>query len=391
LSVVAALILLDSNLYLAEILLGREPDWGIELQQSWVAYVASVLYLLLWGGLLAALHLHAQSEKPRATPALRIATMAAAVGIALVAIRMALSLVSPESFTIREPGLAYYAVRIVPGLLLFLPLSLLALLVARNARPDVVSPQRVASTEWAACGRGLRIYANALTWKIAVVATTSLALLVAAFGEYRGLGRFLLWAPPLIMLAVSVRMVVGLRRASEQPYDSPAKTPATLAYVLALLAALLELYMTYLSFRVQSGADNGNLRYGAMRDMQERIVQLSKYSTYLGLVAVAALVLSLRSLFLHWGQQALARRTLVTALGIATTLIVVVLLRREAMAHGQHAMQKIIAYASLGITIAFATALSLRALALSASRMIGATPKLAGDIVHKGDHNTPAA
>lgn len=383
---VVALTVIDKNLYLGLILLGHEPNWDTTLLQSRLyLYVSSFLYLLQWGGLLAALHVQARREDNRSNRIQWIKSTAVIVGILLITLRLVISLVSSLSTTLSDASIASYLVHFVPGFLLFVPLAWIASSVAEDARFEPEQTQNITNPQWTICAQGLGIYANALTWKLAIIVASSVALLVAAVGQYQGLTRFLQSAPMLVMLAVSLRMVWGLRHVANQPYDSPAKDAATLAFLLALIGSLLDLYTTYLAFSLQSAIKANSIGFGALRDMQERIMQVGKYSTYVGLGAVAALVLSLRTLFRHWGQRVLARRSLFTALGIGMTLLMVVLLRREAAASGHYATERIIGYASLALTFALATLLSLRSLTLSASRMIETTPKLVSAILCEDD------
>ncbi len=172
--------------------------------------------------------------------------------------------------------------------------ALLGVAAARAAEP--IDLEHLGSG-WLPAANGLRLYADALSWRLGVTVFGYLILLMGALGGSRGMVQLVGWVLPLAAVITGIAMVVGIYRFAQQPALSPARSPAWIAFAGMVCASVTDLGSLILTLRVM-GADEHS--YAAMH----RAMDSADTAQTLSLWAMGAGFFSLLSLLVAFGKLA---------------------------------------------------------------------------------------
>ncbi len=174
---------------------------------------------------------------------------------------------------------------------------------------------------WLPAANGLRLYADALAWRLGITVFGYVMLLMGALGRSRGMLQLVGWVLPLAAVVTGIAMIVGVYRFAQQPAHSPARSPAWVAFVAMVCASVTDFAGLVLSLQVLS-ADQHN--YAAMRhamDNAETAQTLSVWAMAVGFVGLLSLLVAFGKLAQYLGPTRLFGRVV----GVASAILIVAL------------------------------------------------------------------
>jgi hypothetical protein len=176
------------------------------------------------------------------------------------------------------------------------------------------------SGDWRLCADGLKLYGDALVWRLLVTVFAYMLLFVALLGRSIALAKLIGWVLPLAAVITSVAMVVGIARYARQPSHSPAGGAAWAAFGGMLIGVLLELYGLVLTLRLLMVGDGSRYRsLSDIQDLAERAQSVSTFAMAVGFFSLITLLASFAKIINYIGPTQLFGRLV----GVATALVMV--------------------------------------------------------------------
>ncbi len=176
---------------------------------------------------------------------------------------------------------------------------------------------------WREAASGLKLYGDALAWRLAITVGAYLLLFVAVSAKSVGLAKLVGWLLPLAAVITGLVMIAGVVRYSRQPDNSPARSAAYAAFVFMVIGAALECYGLVLTLKVLTANSSSWDAVRSAREAAESAQSLSVWAMIVAFCALVALLISFRQVADHVGDRRLAARVitvavlLVSAAGIA--------------------------------------------------------------------------
>lgn len=178
---------------------------------------------------------------------------------------------------------------------------LVVLALRRERDPEETSmPERSADPEdnayydrWSPAADGLRLYGDALGWRLAAMVMGYSLLLFALLGKSPGLAKLVMWALPTAGVITGIAMLVGVFKYASQPDESPGKSPALFAAIAMCVMALLDGYALLLVFKFLTADPKS---YTAAMEAQKSVMQAQSMTTWAMGLGFTALVVLLASM-----------------------------------------------------------------------------------------------
>lgn len=170
--------------------------------------------------------------------------------------------------------------------------------------------------EWQTAASGLRLYADALSWRLALTIIGYVLLLLALLGQSTGLAKLVAWLLPLSLAATAIAMAIGIFRFSRQPGHSPARATAASAFATILIGTLLQLWALVLVVRVLGSQES---TYRKARELTEQAQSMDTWALAAGFLTLVLLLVSFAQLANYLGARHLFGR--VVGVGSAIVLL----------------------------------------------------------------------
>ncbi|HUH01540.1 MAG TPA: hypothetical protein VML75_06065 [Kofleriaceae bacterium] len=181
---------------------------------------------------------------------------------------------------------------------------------------DVPMEAQPLGREWQTAAAGLRLYADALSWRLALTIIGYVVLLLALLGQSAGLAKLVAWLLPLSLAATAIAMAIGIFRFSRQPGHSPARATAASAFAAMLIGTVLQLWALVLVVRVLGSSES---TYRKARELTEQAQAMDTWALALGFLTLVLLLVSFAQLANYLGARHLFGR--VVGVGSAIVLL----------------------------------------------------------------------
>lgn len=170
--------------------------------------------------------------------------------------------------------------------------------------------------EWSGAASGLRLYADALSWRLALTIIGYVLLLFAVLGQSMALAKLVAWMLPLALAVTTTVMVVGIFRFSRQPGHSPARGTAAAAFASMLVGGLVQIWSLLLVLQVLGGSQSSHRK---LRELGDQAQSMDTWALALGFLALVLLLVSFAQLANYLGARQLFGR--VVGVGSAIVLL----------------------------------------------------------------------
>ena len=330
----------------------RSRGRGLFIASAVAAFVAAAASLVLWIAPLA--HWHLSSSITRMVSTAFVVTEPAALGLAmggLVRILVsrgerrtgglfwvALPFVAWPIFfylaqmhgvvRIESPWASFFLGTVLwsvgAGWLLYFAIRVRRLLLGSAFAPNEAGDLEHLGPGWLPAANGLRLYADALSWRLGITVFGYVVLLMGALGRSRGTVQLVGWVLPLAAVVTGIVMVVGLYRFAQQPAHSPARAPAWFAFAAMVCAGVTEFGGLMLTLQVVTADQHS---YTAMRhamDSVETAQTLSVWAMAVGFVGLLSLLVAFGKLANFIGPTRLFGRVVGVASAIFMVALVVI-------------------------------------------------------------------
>jgi hypothetical protein len=146
---------------------------------------------------------------------------------------------------------------------------------------------------WTPAADGLKLYGDALSWRVTAIVICYGLLLFAVLGKSQGLAKLIMWALPTVSVLTGIAMVTGAFRYANQPEESPGQAPAVFAAISMAIVALLDGYALLLIFKFLTADPKS---YRAAREAMDAVKSAQSMTTWslgLGFASLVVLLLSM--------------------------------------------------------------------------------------------------
>ncbi len=185
------------------------------------------------------------------------------------------------------------------------------------------SGEPLAASGWQAPADGLRLYGNALAWRLGLILSCYTLLLLAISGKSIGLVKLVTWALPVAGLITGLAMTIGVYRFSQQPAPSRGRGSAYTGFAAMVISLALEAYGFVLVLKALTADPRSYAALEAAQRAAEEANRLSVWAMAVGFGGLLALLLSFAGVVRYVGREALVPRvinvaiTLLLAAGVA--------------------------------------------------------------------------
>lgn len=174
---------------------------------------------------------------------------------------------------------------------------------------------------WLPAANGLRLYADALSWRLGITVFAYVMLLMGALGRSRGMLQLVAWVLPLAAVITGVAMIVGLYRFAQQPAHSPARVPAWFAFTAMVCASIADFGGLILTVQAVTANEHSYTAMHHAREAAETAQTLSVWAMAVGFVGLLSLLVAFGKLARYIGPTRLFGRVV----GVASAILIVAL------------------------------------------------------------------
>lgn len=229
---------------------------------------------------------------------------------------------------------------------------------------------------WETSSRGLRLYAAAIAWRLAILVLGVLALFFAYRARSVAAARFLMWAIPVAGLVASGFALAGLAKYAFVPNDTGGRPTALAGLTCSALAVCVDLIGLLLVLSALTSRD-----LGAVAALGERLSIANGLGQGLGLTSLLVLLASFRRVG-HFIGLDLAGRTWATSALVGVAALVVVGARAATADRGM-AVSDALGLSLLGLLLALVAVVMYLAIARDLARAIDERTRLPRSVANR--------
>ncbi|HTM19343.1 MAG TPA: hypothetical protein VL172_02510, partial [Kofleriaceae bacterium] len=171
---------------------------------------------------------------------------------------------------------------------------------------------------WSDVAAGLRVYGDALAWRIGLTFVGLLLLFMAGMARSVALAGLFGALLPFALLLSALVMLAGLARYASQPPGSPGRAPAWIAFAGLVMGMALDLFGLVIVIKMIGGS-----REHLTEALRDRSTSLTRWGLICGGVSFASLLISFAAVAVHLRRPDMLRKVvgLVTFLILASAVL----------------------------------------------------------------------
>ncbi len=305
---ISARVIVDASLLVADYV---KSDWVARFLLTNKPGTAALLVVFTVGPALLLWLLHARTAQERRSPVVWL-------GLAALALQLVRGLYQSFSGP-ASGGNEWIQVFLSTGS--FVTAILVAAWLAWSERKNQVFGGTAIGADWSMPSRGLRLYQQALVWRLVLTVAGYGLLFIAIKGRSQEMAETLSWAGSLVAIVTGAFMTVGVFRFANQPVGTPGRGAAFLAGSLMAIALVIDLSLFASLLEVLS-VDRSLAGYGdlsAAVASLEAAQSMAVWGMALSIAAFVALITSFRGVAHALDEGRLATQ----AYGVGVTVVLV--------------------------------------------------------------------